>query len=162
VVALAGVGYWEVTFDLVELPDVATVTVEVRNELVLDALEDPDVFALVAGRWDFLYSEGEGIRVAWEQQSVSVPPVPVPVEQPIYVAWEEQAVVTPGRPKGATNTFHPYITAFNEQAYNNNAFFTGSGGFDYDDNEVIIVPAAAITERLRENTKSYVAPRRRV
>jgi len=106
----------------------------------LAVVEDRDVVTAKAGRWEFFYVDSEAIRVA----------------------WEEQLVVVPGRPRGGEATFHPFITAFYEQAFDNNGFFTGSGAFHYTDDEAVHVPAPAVTERLREDRKSYVAPRRRV
>ena len=124
-----------------EAPDVATISTFAKTEMLLAAVENTDTIVMPAGRWDLIVeADDDRIRVAWEQQ----------------------AVVVPGRPQGAVEKFHLYHTAFNDPGFYPNAFFTGTGAFSYSDDEAIVVPAPAVTERLRETRKSYVAPRRRV
>jgi len=128
-----------VDMEVTEAPDQLSVDLFAYTEASMELVEDIDVLTATAGRWEFWYADSEMI----------------------FVAWEEQKVVVPGRPRGGEITFHPFITAFNEQAFYNNAFFTGSGAFHYSDDEAIRVPAPAVTERLREVRQSYARPRQR-
>jgi hypothetical protein len=119
--------------------DVAAINTGIIAFVDLAAVEDQDVLTAKAGRWSFDYTDSEIIRVPWERQTVAVQ----------------------GHPKGpASNRDHPTHHAFYAAGFYEVAFFSGSGGYEYDDNSAIRVPAAhVVAERLREDRKSYVAPR---
>ena len=187
----------DLTFESNESPDTLSVDLMVGSVLDLAVVEDADVLTAKLFRGEFFYPDSEGIRVAWENQSASVPgPMPEePVveianvltafyetgfyskaffageggfvydaddEHLVHVPWAVQKLLVEGRPRGPVSRVHAFVRAFNEQAFYPPAFFTGSGGHYYDDNEAIAVPPAhVVVERLREDRKSFVEPRLR-
>jgi len=141
----------------------AELSVTYDNVIVMNFNVSEGIFDTFKGtahnEFAYFYSDAEGIRVPWENQAASVPGKPKPVEQPIYVPWERPSVVIPGRPRGRTSVYHRSHLAFYDKAFYPPAFFIGSGAVAYDDDEAIMVPPAMVVERLREDRKSYAAPR---